>query len=122
MLVQKRLQNQRRGDLIHHLLVRLAGVAGLVEQGMSLLRGKPLIPQVDRQVGERLKFGGEGFDLLRPWTHASGHVERQSDYDAGDSVAAAEPGNGAKRLAWAGARVAMQVEGQNRLGGESKLV
>ncbi len=122
MLVQKRLQNQRRGDLIHHLLVRLAGVAGLVEQGMSLLRGKPLIPQVDRQAGERLKFGGEGFDLLRPWTHASGHVERQSDYDAGDSVAAAEPGNGAKRLAWAGARVAMQVEGQNRLGGESKLV
>ena len=66
LLVDKRLQNQRRRHLVHHFAVLLALVAGLVENLVGLMGGQALVPQVNGQAGQRAQFGGKCLRLGEP--------------------------------------------------------
>lgn len=100
----------------------LPGVTRLVEQGVSLVGSKPFVPQVDGQAGGGAQLGRKGLDLLRSWADIPGEMQRKADDDAGDAVAAAEASNGAKGFSGAGPGAAVQVEGQDGLGGKAQLV
>ena len=58
-MVKKRLKNEGCGDLIDQACVLRTLLAGGVEDGVSLLRGEPLVPQAHREAGVFGELGGE---------------------------------------------------------------
>ena len=60
LLVEKRLQNERGGDLVDHAAVLLAGVAGFIQNLVGFAGGQTLVPQVDGQAGQFAELGGKG--------------------------------------------------------------
>ena len=115
---EKRLKDERGGNLVDDAAVSLARVAGLKEHLVSFMGGEALIPQMDGQSGELAKLGGEGlrFEGLGPGI--AREQQRIADDDCGHLVAAGEAGEGAHIVAG----VAFALEGHDGLRGEAKLV
>jgi hypothetical protein len=71
----------------------LAGVAGLVQNLVSLARGQPLIPQVDGQTGQLAQFGGKGLSFGRLRARIAREMHGVAYHDARDPKPAAKPCN-----------------------------
>lgn len=117
-VVQKGLENERGGHLVHYFAVLLAGVTGFVENLVGLPSGQPLVPHMDGQAGEDAQFGGKGLGLERPGTDVAGEMEGIADHDSRHAEAPAEAGQRAKVLA----RVVTPLQGKDRLRGQPQLV
>jgi hypothetical protein len=81
--VEKRLQDQGGRHLVDHWAMVLAGVAGFVEDLVSLAGRQTLIPQMNGQARQPSKFVGKGLGLLRLRTLLTGKMEWISDHDGG---------------------------------------
>jgi hypothetical protein len=116
--IQKRLQDQRGGNLVDHVAVVLAGVAGFIQNLVSLSGGQALIPEMNGETGQFSQFGGQGLRLLRLRTWLARKVNGISNHDGGD----AEPARQARQRAHIFARIPPPYKGQNRLRGQPQLV
>jgi hypothetical protein len=63
-VIQKRLENQGGRNLVDNAAMVLAGVAGFVEDLVSLAGGEALIPEMNGEAGEFSQVGGEGLGVL----------------------------------------------------------
>lgn len=115
--VEKALQYQHGGDLIHDLAMSGASKAGGVEVAMSLSGAKPLIPKVNRQGECFTKRLRKVVSSLRLRADVAGGIERIAEHDGGTVEFAQKAAEGFEILAKVSAD-----EGKDRLGGESQLV
>jgi len=118
LLLQKRAQNQRRGDLVDQLDVLLPGVARLIENLVRLLAGQSLVPQMDGQPGHFAQLGGERLSLGGLRAQLSGEVQGIPHHDSDHR----ETPRQARQAAQILARIAVALQGQDRLHGDAQLV
>jgi hypothetical protein len=112
------LQDQRGGYLVHYVAMLLAGVAGLIENLVSLAGGQPLVPQVDGEAGQRAQLGGKGLGFGGLGTEAAVQMHRIAHHDAHDAKAPAE----ARQRAQVFTLVMLPLQRQNRLRCQAQLV
>jgi hypothetical protein len=118
LFVEEGLKDQRGGDLIDQGFVLFAGVAGLVEDVVSLAGGQALVPQMNGQAGEGSELGGKGLSFSSARAFVAGQVQRVADDDAGDRESAGEARDGSENVA----RSAAGFERHDGLGGEAEFV
>jgi len=112
------LQNQRGGHLIDDAAMILAGVAGLIQNLMSLVCGQALIPQVDGQAGQFAKHGGEGLGFHGLRAEFAAEMDRVADDDGDYLETAAKASKGSQIVTG----VALAFQGEDRLRGEAQRV
>jgi hypothetical protein len=118
LLLHERLQDERGGHLIHNAPMLVAGVAGFVQNLMGLAGGKPLVPEMDRQAGQRAQFGGESLGFGGLGTYVAGEMDGIAYHDAHDIEAPRQP----RQRAQVFALVVTPLERQYRLGGQPQFV
>lgn len=91
LLFHERLKDERGGYLVYHAPVLLAGVAGFIQNLVSLARGEPLIPEVDGQAGQRAQFGGKGLGFDGLGAYVAGEMDGIAHHDARDREAPRQP-------------------------------
>lgn len=79
--VKEGLQDEGGSHLIDHAAMLLPGMAGLIENPMCFASGKPLVPQVDGQAGERAEVCGQGVRFGGAWAQVAGEMQGIADYD-----------------------------------------
>jgi len=118
LFFHKRLQNQRGGHLIDDAAMFLAGVAGFVEDMVSLAGGQPLVPEVDGEAGQLAEFGGKGLSFGGLRACIAGEMHGIAYHNAYDAKAPAEARQGAQIVA----AVVMPLQRQHRLRGQAQFV
>jgi hypothetical protein len=113
-VVQKGLQDQGGRNLVDDAAMVLAGMAGFVEDLVSLAGGQALIPEMNGEARKFSQFGGEGLVILRPRALLAGKVEGISNHDRGD----AESPRQARQRAHILARIPPPYQRQNGLCGQ----
>lgn len=116
--IQERLQDKDRGNLINYPLVVLTGVAGFVEELMSLAGGETLVPEMNGKAGELAQLRRKLLRLQGAWASVASELERVANHDTGNGVAACETGDGAQVVA----AVAVDFKREDGLDGEAELV
>ncbi len=96
----------------------LAGVAGFIENAVSLFGGEPLVPHLDEQASEVAKFRREGLGSGGARAYFAGEVQGIAHDNPDDAESAGKTRKGAQILAGAAAA----LEREHRLGGEAQLV
>ena len=90
--IEKSLQDERRGNLVHYPAMLLAGAPGLVENLVSLLRGQPLVAQVNGKAGKLTQFPGESLRLFRLAACRPLKMQRIPHHNTGHAKTASQPG------------------------------
>lgn len=117
-VIEEGLEDKSRGNLIDDSAMVLAGVAGGIEDLVCRAGGETLIPQVNGECGKGAEFGCKSLGLCGARALIAGKMKGISYHDPRDPEAAGEAGDGAEVFA----RVAMAVEGEDRLRGEAEFV
>jgi hypothetical protein len=117
-LIEKRLENQRGGYLIHDGAMVLPRVACLIEDLVGLLRGQALIPHVDGQPGQFAQLGCECLRSCRSRALVARHVQGIAYNNSGYGESSRKAGERAQILA----SLASPLEGEHRLGREPEFV
>lgn len=116
--IEERLEDERGGDLVDHLLMLLAGVAGLVKDLVGFAAGEALVPEVDGEAGKGAEFGGKGLDFGCAGAVLAGEMQRVADDDGGNRVPAGKPADGTEIVAG----VAAGLEGHDGLGRQAEFI
>ena len=118
MGIEEGLEDQHRCYLIDQWFVFLAGFACRVQNLMRLARGKPFIPQVQRQAGQFGKLAGERAIFFRLGAGLAREMQRIASHDACAAKTPAEPSQGAHVVA----RISLSGESEHRLSGQAEFV
>lgn len=116
-MVEEGLEDQDCGQLVDDAFAAHLGMACVVKLSVGLSGGKPLVPQMHRQMELFDQGCGEGLGLGGLGAEVAGHVERISDDDLRDAVLADDAAERREVGAAVGAR-----DGQQGLGSEAELV
>jgi hypothetical protein len=117
MGIEKALQNQYGSHLVDDLAMPGERAAGGVQVAVGFSRGEAFVPEVNGQGKGRAQGVGEGVGSFSLRADIAGHVERIAEDDGGAGELAKETPERLQILLCVPAD-----EGQDRLGGEAKLV
>jgi len=115
--IQKALQDDDRGNLIHHFAMFRSRPTRLIQNAMRFAGGQPLIPQVHRQFGFVGQQFGEGLGFLGLAALFPRKMQRVANDNLLAVVSAGESGQRPEILA----RL-LADQGQSRLRGQAETV